>query len=593
MRFLRKSVALVAIGALLGGGVAQADSGWFEVQSLDGRGNNHAHPEWGIVGEAYSRIAPTRYADGAGQPAAGPNARYISNRIFADGRQNFLSDRHVSQWAQVWAQFVDHTFGLREDTTVDSSIPWDNAAPMETVRNDLGSIPMRRSGVVDGVTPREQKNIVSSYLDGWAVYGGTPERLAWLRDGAKLLLPNNLLPRRDARGNGEAAPPMTGPFGPITTGNGVVAGDMRANENGTITAVQTLFAREHNRIVDRLPAHLSDEEKFQIARKVVIAEQQWITYNEFLPAMGVKLAPYRGYRPDVRTSLANEFATVGYRSHSMVRGDLKVVTEASRYTPAQLETLRTRGMTVTVTGTQAEILVPPRLLPFNPDLVDEVQIGPLLQSFGLQDENRNDELIDEDTLRSIIFLIPGCQPRCLTAVIDVSALDVERGRDHGIAAYNDLRRAYGLAPKTSFRAISGEATESFPADPELTPGDEINDPDSLDFVQPGVRRTTTAARLKAIYGDVAGLDAIVGMMAEPRLPGSEFGELQHAIWKRQFEALRDGDRFFHGNDPALRIIKARYGIDHRRTLGDVIAANTDISRGDLAYNVFRTHPSVG
>jgi len=566
----------------------------FEIQSLDGHGNNRAHPDWGTAGEAYTRLAPTRYADGVGQPVTGPNARYVSNRIFADGRQNLTSDRGVSQWAQVWAQFMDHTFGLREDTTTDASVPWDNEAPMEHVRNDLGSIPMRRSGVVDGVTPHEQKNIVSSYLDGWAVYGGTQDRLTWLRDGAKLLLPNNMLPRRQARGgDGTDAPVMTGPFGAITTGNGVVAGDLRANENATITAVQTLFAREHNRIVDRLPSHLSDEEKFQIARKVVIAEQQWITYQEFLPAMGLRLAPYRGYRPDVRTSLANEFATVGYRSHSMVRGDFKVVTNASRYPAQQLDALRARGMSVTVTGDQVEIGIPPRLLPFNPDLVDDVQLGPLLQSFGRQPENRNDEVVDEDALRSIVFLIPGCVPRCLTAVVDVAALDVERGRDHGIAAYNDLRRAYGLAPKPSFRAISGEPTESFPSDPELTPGDEINDPNSLDYVRPGVRRTTTAARLKAIYGDVSGLDAIVGMMAEPRLPGSEFGELQHAIWKKQFEALRDGDRFFHANDPALRIIKARYGIDYRRSLGDVIAANTDIRRGDLAYDVFRAHPPVG
>ncbi|WP_082114639.1 peroxidase family protein [Lentzea aerocolonigenes] len=166
MRFLRRSVALVAIGALLGSGAAQADAGWFEIQGLDGRGNNRAHPDWGTVGEAYSRLAPARYADGVGQPVAGPNARCVSNRIFADGRQNFLSDRGVSQWAQVWAQFMDHTFGLREDTATDASIPWDNDAPMEHVRNDLGSIPMRRSGVVDGVSPHEQKNIVSSYLDG-------------------------------------------------------------------------------------------------------------------------------------------------------------------------------------------------------------------------------------------------------------------------------------------------------------------------------------------------------------------------------------------------------------------------------------------
>ena len=41
------------------------------------------------------------------------------------------------------------------------------------------------------------------------------------------------------------------------------------------------------------------------------------------------------------------------------------------------------------------------------------------------------------------------------------------------------------------------------------------------------------------------------MVAEPHVPGTEFGELQLAMWKKQFQALRDGDRFFYGNDPAL------------------------------------------
>ena len=74
---------------------------------------------------------------------------------------------------------------------------------------------------------------------------------------------------------------------------------MRANENIALTAIHTLFAREHNRIVAALPASLSARSKFQIARRVVGAEEQYITYNEFLPALGVTLAPYRGYDPRV------------------------------------------------------------------------------------------------------------------------------------------------------------------------------------------------------------------------------------------------------------------------------------------------------
>ena len=79
----------------------------------------------------------------------------------------------------------------------------------------------------------------------------------------------------------------------------MVAGDVRANENIALTATHTLFAREHNRIVALLPSSLTEEEKFQIARRVVIAEQQYITYNEFLPALGVALPRYTGYKTNV------------------------------------------------------------------------------------------------------------------------------------------------------------------------------------------------------------------------------------------------------------------------------------------------------
>ena len=79
----------------------------------------------------------------------------------------------------------------------------------------------------------------------------------------------------------------------------MVAGDVRANENIALTSTQTLFAREHNRIVSSAPGGLPEELKFQIARRIVSAEQQYITYNEFLPSLGVRLPAYRGYDDDV------------------------------------------------------------------------------------------------------------------------------------------------------------------------------------------------------------------------------------------------------------------------------------------------------
>ena len=77
---------------------------------------------------------------------------------------------------------------------------------------------------------------------------------------------------------------------------------MRANENIALTAIHTLFAREHNRIVAALPASLvCTRSKFQIARRVVGAEEQYITYNEFLPALGVRLAALPRLQPERRT----------------------------------------------------------------------------------------------------------------------------------------------------------------------------------------------------------------------------------------------------------------------------------------------------
>lgn len=608
--------ALLVIPLVIGLLPAAAQPRWsgFEAQSLDGWGNNRAHPDWGRAGVSYLRVAPANYVDGIGLPVTGPNARYVSNRVFNDAGQDLYSRRGVSQWAATWGQFLDHTFGLRAGGGDEAPIPFDNADPLERFPSDLPFVPFARSAAAPGTgvtTPREQPNEVSSYIDASAVYSDTGDRLEWLREGpvdgdltnngARLLMPDQYLPRLNTRGDASSAPPMDDATGAMGE-RAAVAGEFRGNENIGLLATHTLLAREHNRIVARLPGWLSEEQKFQIARRVVSATQQYITYEEFLPAMGVRLAPYRGYDPTVNASLGNEFATVGYRAHSMVRGDFTVDAAANRYPAARLDAWRAAGIGVTVRGDRVRIVVPPALALFNPDLVEGLQLGPLLAGIGSHVQAANDEQVD-DIVRSAQLTL--CQAQCATATFDITAIDVQRGRDHGMPSYNDLRRAYGLAPRASFRAVTGEASETFPSDPELTAGAELDDPDSLDFthlydrhgdeVPPGSaaatageRRTPTAARLRAIYGDVSTMDAFVGMLAEPRVPGSELGELQQAIWQRQFADLRDGDRFFYRNDPVLETIRQRFGIDYRHDLGDLIALNTDVPRSSLAADVFRT-----
>src|SRR5207244_2105411 len=103
------------------------------------------------------------------------------------------------------------------------------------------------------------------------------------------------------------------------------AGDVRANENIELTAVQTLFVREHNRIAGQLQAAhpgWNDEQLYQEARRLVIAELQIITYTEWLPALlGPNALPaYAGYRANVNPSISNEFSTAMFRLDHIQRG---------------------------------------------------------------------------------------------------------------------------------------------------------------------------------------------------------------------------------------------------------------------------------
>lgn len=601
-----------------------------ETRSLDGSGNNLSNSSLGEVNTNYTRNTGTNYADGISEPVSGPDPRFISNRIFSDTGQNLFSENNVSQWAAYWGQFVDHTIGLRQEGGENASLPFDTKDPLEAFQNDFGSIRFQRSKAAEGTgetTPREQVNTVSSFIDGWAIYGGTEERLEWLREGpvdgdlsnngARLLLTeDDYLPTATARGDASSAPNMELQGRLMgTPEQRVIAGDVRANENILLTSIHTLFAREHNRIVDELPRHLSEEKKFQIARKVVGAEQQYVTFNEFLPAMGIQLDQYQGYDSEVDPSITNEFATIGYRAHSMIHGSLTVDTEADRFSAKQLESFETQGVTVTQADGAVSLNIPLNRAFGNPALVSEIGADLIYSALADRPQYKNDEQIDNQ-LRSILFQLPSDTPGTedlpgtsdeFTTVSDLGAIDIQRGRDHGIPLYNDLREAYGLERVDSFTDITGEATEEFPDD--IDPQDPLNDPDILRFdtlldqngeeLDPltregtitGIRHTTLASRLKAIYKDVDKVDAFVGMVSEEHLPNSEFGELQSELWSDQFEALRDGDRFFYENDPALARIEQTYGISYERSLSEIVTDNSLAQPGDLQDNLFKVDDS--
>ena len=129
------------------------------IRTLDGSANNVQHSDWGQAGTPYVRVARPNYADGLSKPVAGPPTRYVSNRIFNDVSQNLFSENGVTQWGFTWGQFMDHTFGLRQEVGGENApIGFSAKDPLEAFTNALGSIIFARTPAAPGTgtsTPRE------------------------------------------------------------------------------------------------------------------------------------------------------------------------------------------------------------------------------------------------------------------------------------------------------------------------------------------------------------------------------------------------------------------------------------------------------
>ena len=112
------------------------------------------------------------------------------------------------------------------------------------------------------------------------------------------------------------------------SGRCFMGGDARASEQPALTALHTIFLREHNRIVSglgRVNPGWTDERLYQEGRRIMGAINQHVTYNEFLPRIiGLNAMHLSGlrvhqegynteYDPTCNPSIFNEFATAAFR----------------------------------------------------------------------------------------------------------------------------------------------------------------------------------------------------------------------------------------------------------------------------------------
>ena len=117
------------------------------------------------------------------------------------------------------------------------------------------------------------------------------------------------------------------------------AGDSRSNEHTGLTAYHTVWMREHNRLARELSflnPHWEDERLYQEARRILAAEMQHITYNEWLPIVlgpeymaELDILPLAhgyssNYNEKINPTILNSFSTAAFRfGHTLIQGMMK------------------------------------------------------------------------------------------------------------------------------------------------------------------------------------------------------------------------------------------------------------------------------
>lgn len=521
-----------------------ARPGELPTYSVDGTGNNKAQAEWGRTNEDLLRLAKAEYADGVSSPAGTnrPSAREISNVLSDQGDADIISKQDLSAFVYAWGQFIDHDISLTPTGTSEAfniAVPkgdpyFDPSATATKIISMTRSLFDPSTGT-SASNPRQQMNAITAWMDASMIYGSDTATANALRtfSGGKLKMSaNGMLPLNNSANFPNGTVTLANIPGGVPDDQLYAAGDVRANENIELTSLHTIFVREHNRWADRitkLNPKLNDQEVYQRARAVVIAEIQSITYNEWLPAvLGNGAMPrYSGYNPRVNPNLSNEFATAAFRFGHSILGD-------------DIEFLDNNGVPVAEDVALKDAF-------FNPTLLKDHTIESIFKYLSSDPASELDTKL-VGSVRNFLFGPPGA------GGFDLAALNIQRGRDHGLADYNDTRASIGLPKVKSFAEIS--------------------------------RNKDLQAKLQQLYGSVDNIDLWIGILAEDPVPGASIGPTGQKIIADQFRRMRDGDRFWYQNEFSGDLLRE---IDQTR-LSDILKRNTPLS--NLQQNVFFFHAGI-
>ena len=518
-----------------------------ENRSYNGTSNNLLNPEWGAAKEHFTNYMQNGFGDQISEPGGQnrENPRTISNAI--GSQTEFIANEfELSDFVWGWGQFIDHDVNLNDDDFLDpSDIIVPSCDPMfDPNCTGIVKIRMFRSlsdpetgtGIGD---PRKHINEVTSYIDGSGVYGSDEERANWLRtfvDGKLKTSNGGLLPWNTIDGQYESAIDPSAPFmvldGFPLPEKFFVGGDVRINEQPGLICYHTLLVKEHNRLCNEIKIehpNWLDEDVFQRARKLVSAFIQAITYEEFLPTIGIILDNYNGYDTNVEANVLNTFSAAGYRfGHTMVNGRLVRYDEDGSDWSFGAVDLRDAF--------------------FNPLIIkDEGGLEPFFRGMAAQEHQLVDPLIMDD-IRNFLFGPPGA------GGLDLLSINLARARERGLPDYNTIREGLLLTPHENF--------DSLTSNPMLS------------------------ETLKSVYTSINDVDPWIGFMSEDHFANSIVGEGLAEMLKLQFEFLRDGDRYYYENDPAFT--PGEIDMIKNTSLSEILLRNTEILT--LQENVFIAEP---
>ncbi|XP_049295123.1 peroxidase-like [Anopheles funestus] len=481
-------------------------------RSIDSSCSSRQNPTFGKAGEPYARLLPPNYANGISSPPVMTNgsayvsARTISFNVFAIDE---VPDPNNTLLNIFFLQAIGNDLSLPAgsedpvqccaDGQVIPNAP-SRCYPLLIASNDplyswfnIRCLNYVRLLTKPSTQPVEQINSASSLLDLSFLYGSSVAQSNKLRtlSGGRL---------QAVRRNGVEWP-IPDPAGCSWSNVCYLVADRRSYQYPMSATVHLLFLREHNRLANQLKLlnpSWSDEILFQEARRINIAQYQYIVYYEYLPRVLGQENMIKNRLIFEGTNFASDFNAFQNPSSTGEFGGVLVPFMQSQL-PGSINFYVNDSVQSSQLSSWAGNLA---------------SLESSFASFftGLTTQSTN--LMDSSfSIEWKNFMYRG------NAALgqDFLALDIQRMRDYGFARYNDYRSRCGLSRYATWEAYNATFKVACPK---------------------------TIDRLRLYYPTVDDLDLFVGAAFEEPIAGSLMGPTFSCLYNQQFLATRTGDRYF-------------------------------------------------